>query len=76
MPYFTECIGVVKLDFYYTTGTVKTVLDHPRQGVTQLFAKGNDLSPDLYRRILTNPREHTSVRYHTKSQNSYGYMVY
>ncbi|KAL7505487.1 hypothetical protein ACHAXN_004280 [Cyclotella atomus] len=38
--------GVVKLDFYYTTGTVKTVLDHPRQGVTQLFAKGSSLSPE------------------------------
>lgn len=60
--------GVVKLDFYYTTGTVKTVLDHPRQGVTQLFAKGSDLSPEIYRRILLNPREHTSVRYHTSKR--------
>ena len=40
--------GVIKLDFYYTTGTVKTVLDHPRQGVSQLFAKGDSLSPDMY----------------------------
>lgn len=58
--------GVVKLDLYYTTGTVKTVLDHPRQGVTQLFGKGNDLSPETYRTILQNPRTHTSVRYQTK----------
>ncbi|KAL7545020.1 hypothetical protein ACHAWF_008388 [Thalassiosira exigua] len=56
--------GVVKLDFYYTTGTVKTVLDHPRQGVTQLFAKGDSLSPDMYRAILQNPRHHTGNRYH------------
>ena len=55
--------GIVKLDFYYTTGTVKTVLDHPKQGVTQLFAQGKSLSPDLYRLILQNPRQHTGIRY-------------
>ena len=58
--------GVVKLDFYYTTGTVKTVLDHPRQGVTQLFAKGSSLSPEMYRAILENPRHHTGNRYHRR----------
>lgn len=63
--------GVVKLDFYYTTGTVKTVLDHPRQGVTQLFAKGNDLTPEMYRKILRNPRQHTSVRYHTRQEHDF-----
>lgn len=55
--------GVVKFDFYYTTGTVKTVLDHPRQGVTQLFAKGDSLSPEMYRAILQNPRHHSGNRY-------------
>jgi hypothetical protein len=58
--------SVVKLDFYYTTGTVKTVLDHPRQGVTQLFAKGSSLSLEMYRAILQNPRHHTGNRYHTR----------
>jgi hypothetical protein len=58
--------GTVKLDFYYTTGTVKTVLDHPRQGVTQLFAKGDSLSPEMYRAILQNPRHHTGNRYHRR----------
>lgn len=58
--------GIVKLDFYYTTGTVKTVLDHPRQGVTQLFAKGDSLSPSMYRQILQNPRHHTGNRYHRR----------
>lgn len=55
--------GLVKLDFYYTTGTVKTVMDHPRQGTTQLFARGDNLSPDTYKAILRNPRHHTGVRY-------------
>ena len=59
--------GVVKLDFYYTTGTVKTVLDHPRQGVTQLFARGESLSPGMYRAILQNPRHHTGNRYHHRN---------
>jgi hypothetical protein len=58
--------GVVKLDFYYTTGTIKTVLDHPLQGVTQLFAKGDSLSPEMYRAILQNPRQHTGNRYHRR----------
>lgn len=55
--------GTVKLDFYYTTGTVKTVLDHPRQGVTQLFATGESLTPEMYVAILQNPRHHTGNRY-------------
>jgi hypothetical protein len=59
----TEDGGTVKLDFYYSTGTVKTVLDHLRQGVTQLFGKPPRLTPDLYKQILTNPRVHTDVRY-------------
>ena len=33
---------LVKLDWYFTTGTVKTSLDHPTQGRTQLFAKRCD----------------------------------
>ncbi|KAJ3048343.1 hypothetical protein HK102_012716, partial [Quaeritorhiza haematococci] len=31
-----------KMDYYYTTGTVKTSLDHPTQGKTQMFRR--DLS--------------------------------
>jgi hypothetical protein len=58
--------GVVKLDWYFTTGTVKTSLDHPRQGKTQLF--GAKVDPEVYADILVNPRSHTSERYHTKDQ--------
>ncbi len=32
---------VVKLDLYYTTGTIKTSMDHPRKGHTQLFASNS-----------------------------------
>ena len=61
-------VVLVKLDFYFTTGTVKTSMDHPTQGrKTQLF--GKRVSPQLYTKILLNPRVHTNVRYQTKKPN-------
>jgi hypothetical protein len=56
---------LVKLDWYYTTATIKTAMDHPRQGKTQLFAKAG-VTPDLYVQILENPRIHTEKRYQRK----------
>ena len=56
---------LVKLDWYYTAATIKTSMDHPRQGKTQLFAKAG-VTPDLYVKILENPRFHTEKRYHKK----------
>jgi hypothetical protein len=56
--------GLVKLDWFYTTGTVKTSMDHPAERKTQLF--GKRVTPELYRQILVNPRQHTNVRYKTK----------
>lgn len=60
---FEEDVVVVKLDWFYTTGTVKTSLEHPRQGKTQLFASGKQITPETYVQILLNPREHTGIRY-------------
>jgi len=57
---------LVKLDWYFTTATVKTALDHPVQGKTQLFAK--DCNPHQYAQVLTNPRTHTGKRYHRKQK--------
>ena len=51
----------VKLDWYFTTGTVKTSLDHPVQGKTQLF--GAQAEPDTYIKILLDPLAHTGKRY-------------
>lgn len=51
----------VKLDWYFTTATIKTSLDHPKKGKTQLF--GSRVTPDTYLEILLNPRAHTNVRY-------------
>jgi len=57
---------LVKLDWYFTTGTIKTSLDHPVQGKTQLFAK--QCTPRLYAKVLTNPRTHTGKRYQRKQR--------
>ncbi len=62
----------VKLDFYYTTGSVKTSLFHPIQGQKQLFGLGASITPELYRKILLNPRVHTGQRYHTKRNRPVG----
>jgi hypothetical protein len=56
---------LVKLDWYYTAATIKTAMDHPRQGKTQLFAKAG-VTPDVYAQILANPRIHTEKRYQRK----------
>ena len=52
---------IIKLDWYYTTGTIKTSMNHPVQGYTQLFAARVD--PDTYCAILQDPRAHTGKRY-------------
>uniref|UniRef100_A0A7S4K595 Uncharacterized protein n=1 Tax=Odontella aurita TaxID=265563 RepID=A0A7S4K595_9STRA len=51
----------VKLDWYFTTASVKTSMQHPVQGKTQLFASRVD--SEKYRAILENPRVHTGERY-------------
>jgi hypothetical protein len=61
----TDDGALVKLDFYYTTGTVKTSMVHPTRGPTQLYGRGSSVSPQLYRDILADPRVHTNVRYQT-----------
>lgn len=60
MAEFFEKDGV-KLDWYFTTATVKTALDHPSRGRTQMFRK--HVNPGLYRNILENPRVHTNQGY-------------
>ena len=59
----------IKLDWYYTTGTMKTSLYHPGQKkYTQLFLAHEQLDPSLYIQILLEPRAHTSQRYHRTSE--------
>lgn len=58
-----------RLNFYYTTGTVGSALDHPRQGKTQLFRR--DMTIDQVRELLSNPRVHTGAGYHTTGGGSH-----
>ncbi len=60
---------LIKLDWYYTAATIKTAMDHPCMGKTQLFAK-EGVTPDLYVRILENPRVHTEVRCQRKGSSN------
>lgn len=57
-----------RYNVYYTTGTVSTSLDHPRQGKTQLFRRHVD--PQLLREIFLNPRIHTDLGYHHTTTTS------
>jgi hypothetical protein len=59
---------LVKLDWYYTTATIKTSMDHPTKGKTQLFASGGSVSPEIYMQILKNPRVHTNIRFQTQKK--------
>jgi len=54
--------GGVRINVYYTTGTVATCLDHPHRGKTQLFRRNMTLE-DL-KEIFEDPRTHTSKGYH------------
>lgn len=54
-------MGIVKVDWYYTTATVKTVLDHPSTGKNDLFR--NTVTPEQFAQIMTNPRVHSGRGY-------------
>jgi hypothetical protein len=53
--------GVVRINVYYSTGTVGTALDHPVQGPTQLFRRRCTVG-DLYS-IMSDPRWHSGRGY-------------
>lgn len=56
-------LGTVYLDFYYTDGTVTSVLCHKLEGNMVLFAKGRSLLPDIYTQILRDPLATTDTKY-------------
>lgn len=67
---FGSRIGVVKLDFYYTKGQLRTVLEHRKKGPRKLFIKDNKLSPKLFRKILREP-----ITYREKSSKKKSKLV-
>ncbi|KAJ1418342.1 hypothetical protein B484DRAFT_301242, partial [Ochromonadaceae sp. CCMP2298] len=52
-----------RLNFWLSTGTVGSYLDHPKQGKTQLFRREVNMKDSSD--IFLNPRKHTSIGYHT-----------
>lgn len=54
-----------RINVYYTTGTVGTALDHPRQGRTQLFRRCVTLQE--LDAIFRNPRVHTGRGYQRRA---------
>jgi hypothetical protein len=50
-----------RLNFWLSTGTVGSYLDHPRQGKTQLFRREVDMQQAD--EIFQNPRVHTGAGY-------------
>eukprot|EP00803_Ostreobium_quekettii_P005961 evm.model.scf_477.3 EVM.evm.TU.scf_477.3 scf_477:30420-30931(+) len=61
--------GDVKMDYYPTTGTTKTSMNHPTQGNTQMFRRG--LTESEFRNVCENPRQHTDVGYQRKGSGGY-----
>ena len=55
---------LTRINVYYTTGTVGTCVDHPRQGRTQLFRRDVDMA--LLRELMRDPRLHTGTGYHQR----------
>ena len=54
-----------RVNYYPSTGTVGTSLDHPKSGKTQLFRK--NVSSAGLSDILADPRSHTGKGYYTRS---------
>jgi hypothetical protein len=55
---FGTRLGVVRLDFFYAKGKIRTILEHRKKGVRPLFTKDKKISSKLYRKILLDPRGH------------------
>lgn len=59
----------MRLNFYLSTGTVGSCLDHPRHGKTQLFRR--QLKEDESAvALFDNPRQHTGKGYYTKKRKA------
>lgn len=51
----------MRMNVYYTTGTVSTAIDHPKAGRTQLYRR--DITIAQLEKLFINPREHTGKGY-------------
>jgi len=65
-PCDSESGGLTRLNVYYTTGTVATCLDHPREGQRQLFRRNVDMATLC--ELMREPRSHTGAGYHRRQR--------
>ena len=49
------------MDYYPTTGTVKTMVSHPKRGRNELYRK--NLTSSELGKVFANPRAHTGRGY-------------
>ena len=59
-----EEYSTIRINVYYTTQTIGTAMNHPKQGRTQVFRR-NCTTTELSE-ILKNPRMHSGHGYHNK----------
>ena len=64
---FKKASYSARINVYYSTGTVGTCIDHPRQGKTQLFRRNVDLV--MLNTIFDDPRVHTDRGYQRNRNN-------
>ncbi|KAK3259042.1 hypothetical protein CYMTET_31939 [Cymbomonas tetramitiformis] len=61
---FSDRARTVRINVYYTTGTVGTCVSHPKQGSTQMFRRSCTMH--LLEQIMMDPRVHTGKGYKRK----------
>ena len=66
MASYRNDAGDARLNFWLSTGTVGSYLNHPRQGKTQLFRRQVGTAEAV--QLFHNPRQHTGKGYHTTDQ--------
>lgn len=59
-----------RLNFWLSTGTVGSYLDHPTQGKTQLFRR--EITMDEAPQLFANPRQHTGRGYQQRGGRGRG----
>lgn len=55
-----------KIEIWPSTGTVATMIDHPKKGKTKLYRRG--LGQAQLEAVFKNPRLHTGKGYYTKKE--------
>lgn len=75
---FGKEVGVIRLDFYYTIGTVQTSIVDPIRGtISELFTKSqHKMSQQSYRKILKDPRSYNNERYKKGVSTTYDGLDY